>query len=45
MNERIQARLVELKQKREEIIGALNQINGAIAILEELLKPEEPSQQ
>lgn len=44
-DERIQRRIAELKEQREDFVRQANQqiaaLNGAISALEELLKPEE----
>ncbi len=40
MKDAIAAKLVLLKQQRDQLVVNLHQHEGAIAVLEELLKPE-----
>ena len=42
MEDKIKARIEQLKGERERMIGVINAYNGAIAELEALLKADDP---
>lgn len=41
--EQIKKRIEELKAQREQVIGQVNVLNGAIMVLEEVLAPTPPA--